>query len=49
MVAADVPDLHQFRGSFGGKDAIPLWRDAAATQPNVTAGLLDRLSVRVIA
>ncbi len=44
MVAADVPDLHQFRGSFGGKDAIPLWRDAAATQPNVTAGLLDRLS-----
>jgi hypothetical protein len=38
-----VPDLHHFRGSFGAKDVIPLWRDAAATDPNVTAGLLDRL------
>jgi hypothetical protein len=43
-VAAHVPDLHHFRGSFGGKDAIPLWRDAAATQPNVTKELLDRLA-----
>jgi hypothetical protein len=37
--SADVPDLHFFRGSFGGKDIIPLWRDAAATQPNLAAGL----------
>src|SRR3989337_1335254 len=44
MVSGSVPDLHHFRGSFGGKDVIPLWRDAGATQPNVTAGLLDRLS-----
>ncbi len=43
-VSGGVPDLHHFRGSFGGKDAIPLWRNAAATQPNVTGGLLDALS-----
>ena len=36
-----IPDLHYFRGSFGGKDVIPLWRDAAATEPNITAGLVD--------
>ena len=41
---AELPDLHYFRGSFGGKDVIPLWRDAEATKPKVTAGLLDRLS-----
>ncbi len=41
--AAEIPDLHHFRGSFGGKHAIPLWRDAAATQANVTRGLLERL------
>lgn len=38
-----VPDLDHFRGSFGGKHVVPLWRDAAATQPNVPAGLLERL------
>jgi hypothetical protein len=42
-VAANVPDLHHFSGR-GGKDVIPLWRDAAATEPNVTAGLLDLLA-----
>ena len=36
---AHPPDLHHFRGSFGGKDVIPLWRDAAGTQPNLPAGL----------
>ena len=36
---ADIPDQHHFRGSFGGKHIIPLWRDAAATEPNVTGGL----------
>ena len=39
-----IPDLHHFRGSFGGKHIIPLWRDAAATQANVTAGVLEHLS-----
>lgn len=43
-VASDVPDLHHFRGSFGGKDVIPLWRDAAATEANLAAGLTDLLS-----
>jgi len=42
-VAGQVPDLHHFSGR-GGKDAIPLWRDSAAAQPNVTTALLDRLS-----
>ena len=39
---AHVPDLHHFCGR-GGKDVIPLWRDAAATQPNLPAGLLATL------
>ena len=40
---ADIPDQHYFRGSFGGKHIIPLWRDAEATEPNVTGGLLTAL------
>ena len=43
MASVSVPDLHHFRGSFGGKDVIPLYRDAAGTDPNVTAGLLAAL------
>ena len=42
--AAEIPDLHHFRGSFGGKHAIPLWRDAGATQANITGGLLEQLA-----
>jgi hypothetical protein len=42
-VASDVPDLHYFSGR-GGKDIVPLWRDARATAPNITQGLLDLLS-----
>jgi hypothetical protein len=41
--SSSIPDQHFFRGSFGGKDVIPLFRDAAATEPNVTAGLLAAL------
>jgi hypothetical protein len=41
---ASIPDLHCYRGSFGAKDVIPLWRDAAATDPNVTDGLVALLS-----
>ncbi|MGE0062112.1 MAG: type ISP restriction/modification enzyme, partial [Xanthobacteraceae bacterium] len=44
IACSDLPDLHHFRGSFGGKDVIPLYRDAAGTDPNVTGGLLDTLS-----
>lgn len=42
-VCSSVPDLHHFSGR-GGKDVIPLWRDAEATQPNVTHDLLATLS-----
>jgi hypothetical protein len=43
VATADIPDLHHFCGR-GGKDVMPLWRDPAGTQPNVTRGLLDRLA-----
>ncbi len=43
-VATDlIPDLDHFRGSFGAKHVIPLWRDAAATDANLTAGVLEVL------
>src|SRR5690606_32308787 len=37
-VSPDVPDLHYFSGR-GGKDIVPLYRDAAANEPNLPAGL----------
>ena len=40
--SANVPDLHHFCNR-GAKDAIPLWRDADATAPNVTDSLLTQL------
>jgi len=42
-VASFIPERHHFCGR-GGKDVIPLWRDADASQPNVTAGLLEILT-----
>jgi Type ISP C-terminal specificity domain/N-6 DNA Methylase len=45
--AADIPDLDHFRGSFGAKHVIPLWRDAQATEPNVTSGLLEALAATI--
>lgn len=41
-VSPDVPDLHFFHGR-GGKDIIPLYRDAKASHPNVTSGLLNAI------
>ncbi|KLR59932.1 N-6 DNA Methylase [Actinobacteria bacterium IMCC26207] len=41
-VTTAVPDLHYFRGSFGGKDIIPLYRDAAGT-PNVDPATLEAI------
>jgi len=41
-----IPDLHYFCGR-GGKDVIPLWRDAAASQANVTGGLLAALNPKL--
>lgn len=46
-VTAYVPDLHHFRGSFGGKDVLPLYRDEAAQEPNVTKGLLAKIGAQL--
>jgi hypothetical protein len=42
-ISSFVPDLHYFCGR-GGKDVIPLWRDAAGTQANLPGGLLTALA-----
>ncbi len=42
-----VPDLHHFRGSYGAKNVIPLYRDPGGTEPNVATGLLEALSARL--
>lgn len=42
-VSEAIPDQHYFRGSFGGRDVIPLYRDAQGRKPNITHGLLDAL------
>lgn len=44
VATPEVPDFHHFRGSYGGKDVIPLYRDAQGQQPNLPAGLLDVLA-----
>jgi hypothetical protein len=41
--AACIPDLHYFAGR-GGKDIIPLYRDARAKKPNLAPGLLTALA-----
>jgi len=46
VATAQVPDLDHFRGSFGARGVIPLWRDAAASQPNVSGRWLVDLSER---
>ena len=43
-VCAALPDLHIFRGSFGGKGIVPLYRDQDGKQPNIANGLLNTLS-----
>ena len=43
VATAAIPDLHHFCGR-GAKDVIPLWRDADATEPNVTGCLLEVVS-----
>jgi hypothetical protein len=42
-VAGYVPDMDHFCNR-GARDVIPMWKDAGATTPNVSTGLLDRLS-----
>jgi hypothetical protein len=46
VAAATVPDFHHFCGR-GGKDILPLYRDAGATEPNLTRGLLAKLGVLI--
>ncbi|MGQ7787938.1 type ISP restriction/modification enzyme [Nesterenkonia sp. K-15-9-6] len=46
-VAIDVPDRHHFRGSYGGKDVMPLYRDHEAATTNLTEGLLEALSAEL--
>jgi predicted helicase len=43
IATASVPDLDQFRGSFGARGVIPLWRDCAATRSNASMTWLRRL------
>ncbi len=43
-ISSLIPDLHHYKGSFGGR-VFPLWADAAATQPNISPGLLSELSL----
>jgi hypothetical protein len=38
-----LPDLHHYKGSFGGR-ASPLWRDRAASQSNIRPELLALLA-----
>ena len=42
-VAGLIPDLHHYKGSFGGR-VFPLWADTAASDPNVPAALLIELA-----
>lgn len=45
-LATAVPDKHHFRGSYGGKDVIPLYRDTKMTanaDPKLLALLTSRL------
>lgn len=42
-----APDMHVFRGSYGGKDIIPLFRDSSTDRPNVTDGVLAELAARL--
>lgn len=44
VATALIPDKDHFRGSFGGKHVIPLWRDAAGTKANLAPGVLEVLS-----
>ena len=38
-----IPDLDHFRGSYGAKAAIPLYRTVDASQANILPGLLELL------
>lgn len=41
--AGDIPDLHHYKGSFGGR-VFPLWGDAGATRSNISPAILTHLA-----
>ena len=43
MATALIPDLHHFRGSYGAKDVLPLYRDKEGQRPNLAPRLLEVL------
>ena len=38
-----APDMDHFRGSYGAKNVIPMYRDRSGREPNLSAGWLDTL------
>ena len=46
-VSPYVPDLHYFRGSYGAKDVMPLYRDHDGGIPNLTKALFDSFAKRL--
>ena len=42
--SAAIPDLHHYKGSFGGR-VFPLWADRHHRTPNLKAGLLREVAV----
>ena len=46
VACAAVPDQHFLRGFGGSRGVIPLYRDAAGIEPNVTDGIPDLLDVK---
>ena len=42
-----VPDLDRFRGSYGAKNAMPLYRDSDCEETNITQGLLASLREQI--
>ncbi len=44
VVSNLVPDLHHFRGSFGGKHVVPLYKDKEGAHANLTRDVLPRLA-----
>ncbi|MCI0499069.1 MAG: hypothetical protein L0Y36_05245, partial [Planctomycetales bacterium] len=43
VACSDIPDLDYFRGSYGAKAVLPLYRNAETTEPNLLPGLLELL------
>ncbi len=42
-VCSHFPDRHHFRGSYGGKDIIPIYRNVDASEANILPDLLEIL------